>query len=147
MRHTVIAMLALLLGGTIASAQGPARTAKVKADNGTVITLNGCVMIGGATSYLLTNLKGDSSGTTAAKGDTAAGSYALIGRDGVDLSAHINQQVELTGVLVRAATRGDHDDKFTVKEPAGTTKVKVARGPANQFLVATVKTVAPACAP
>jgi len=147
---------ALLLIATAASAQDrtPTTDTKVKADNGSVETLTGCVMIGGATNFLLTNI-------TARAGDDkkpsqSGGSYALTERDGVDLGQYINQRVQLTGVFVPAATKGDGDDKFEIKETtkagnsAGqgrTTRqtVKVDRGAANQFLVATVKAVAPRC--
>jgi len=130
---------------------------KVKSDNGTVETLTGCVMIGGGTNFLLTNITARA--TDDKKPSPAAVSYALTERDGVDLSRYINQRVQLTGVFVPAATKGDHDDKFEIKgdTKAGTTgdaghtaakreTVKVQRGASDQFLVATVRSMAQQCA-
>jgi hypothetical protein len=149
---------ALVLTGAVVSAQERkvATETKVKSDNGTVETLTGCVMIGGATNFLLTNI------TAAPAADNRKSqsgvSYALMERDGVDLGQYINQRVQLTGVFVPAATKGDRDDKFEIKErkkvdakgdatktTASKETVKVARGAVNQFLVATVKAVAPGC--
>ena len=163
---------ALLLTGAVTSAQErttPTNTAptntvqtkpatadvKVKSDNGSVETLTGCVMIGGATSFLLTNITARVADDK--KPSAASVSYPLTERDGVDLSRYINQRVQLTGVFVPAATKGDRDDKFEIKtrksdakgEPTASTRetVKVPRGAGNQFLVASVKPVAPQCEP
>ena len=149
---------ALLLSGAIAAAQD--RTVKtdtkVKSDNGTVETVTGCVMIGGATNFLLTNITARIADDK--KPSSPSVSYALMERDGVDLGQYINQRVQLTGVFVPAATKSDHDDKFEVKETrkvdansgSGQTTsarqtVKVERGAANQFIVASVKAIAPRC--
>jgi hypothetical protein len=149
---------ALLLTAAAASAQEGKTTTdvKVKSDNGAVETLTGCVMIGGATSFLLTNITARVADDK--KPSPASVSYALTERDGVDLSRYINQRVQLIGVFVPAATKGDRDDKFEIKEttksdPKGDSghtastreTVKVPRGAANQFLVASVKAVAPQC--
>jgi hypothetical protein len=61
-------------------------------------------------------------------------------------------------VVVPAATKGDRDDKIELKETttvkgengpdktsSAATTVKVARGADSQFLVASLKTVAPNC--
>ncbi len=129
---------------------------KVKSDNGSVETLTGCVMIGGGTNFMLTNITARVADDK--KPSPASVTYALTERDGVDLGQYINQRVQLTGVFVPAATKGDRDDKFEIKEttkvdqkgrPGQTTStretVKVDRGPANQFLVASVKGVAQGC--
>jgi len=130
---------------------------KVTSDNGAVETLTGCVMIGGGTNFLLTNITARVADNK--KPSPAGVSYALTERDGVDLSRYINQRVQLIGVFVPAATKGDRDDKFEIKETrkpdtsgdAGHTAtkrdtVKVQRGAADQFLVASVRPVAPQCA-
>jgi hypothetical protein len=161
MRYAIAGILvAVTLTGSPADAQDKqvTTTTKVKADNGTAVTLTGCVMIGGATSFLLTNIT--SQHVEHDKQDKAAtsASYALIERDGLDLGSYIHQRVELTGVFVPAATKGDDDDKIEItkttdvdvkngpdRKSSSSETVKVARGPANQFLVATVKTVAPSC--
>lgn len=136
---------ALLLTGAVTSAQDRKATTdpKVKSDNGTVETLTGCVMIGGATSFLLTNITARVADEK--KPASPAVTYALTERDGVDLSRYINQRVQLTGVFVPAATKGDKDDKFEIKDKKTQETVKVARSAANQFLVAGVKAVAPTC--
>ena len=147
---------ALVLMASVVSAQERTATTdtKVKSDNGTVETLTGCVTIGGATNFLLTNI---TARVADSKQPSQAGtSYALMERDGVELGQYINQRVQLTGVFVPAATKGDRDDKFEIREtkkatgtdsPRQTTRetVKVDRGAANQFLVASVKAVAPRC--
>jgi len=163
MRHGTFAfLLAPLLAGAVAAAQDAKTTTntKVKSDNGQVVKVTGCVMIGGATNFLLTNITSeratpDKQGKTTPSGEPV---YALVERDGLDLGSYIDHQVELTGVVVPAATKGDRDDKIEIKETtkvdvenrpdktSSTAKtVKVARGATSQFLVASVKTVAPRC--
>jgi hypothetical protein len=159
MRHVISGcLIALSLAGT-ANAQAARITTdtKVKSDNGKVVTMIGCVMIGGGTSFMLSNITSERE-----KDDKAAthakGPYALIGREGLDLGLHINQKVELTGVVVPAAAKGDRDDKIKIEETTrvdvengpdrkstAATTVKVARGAMNQFLVASVKTLSPHC--
>ena len=156
---TIGLSFAVILTGAVAAAQDTRTTTDttVKSDNGKVITMTGCVMIGGATNFLLANItpKPDEHDKTEL---SAGGSYALVEREGLDLSSYIDHRVELTGVVVPAATKGDHDDKIKIKEttkvdsPNASDKksstsatVKVARGPANQFLVASVKALAPTC--
>ena len=150
MRSAITGCLLMLLSGTIVAAQQPKTTAetKVKSDNGTVVTLVGCVEIGGGTSFVLTNISSE------------RGSYALKEREGLDLGPYIQQKVELTGVVVPAATSSDKDDKIKVKDTtkvdvkngpdkktSTATTVKVQRGAQPQFLVASVKTLAPTCQP
>jgi len=161
MRHATSGFLLAVLSTAVLTAQDSKTTAttKVTSDNGTVVTATGCVMIGGATNFMLTNVVSRSDKPNGTPSPTG-GSYALIERDGVDLGSHIQQKVELTGVIVPAATKGDKDDKFTVKESTNVaaaegrdktsstkTTVKVARGASGQFLVASVKTLAPTCQP
>jgi len=151
-------LFALLLSGVVATAQTTTSTTrtKVKSDNGQVVTVTGCVMIGGATNFLLTVTS--EQGQREKVASPAGGSYALVERDNLDLGRYINQKVELTGVVVPAATKGDKDDKIKVKETrqvdvehgpdktSSTSKtVKVARGATTQFIVASVKTLAPVC--
>lgn len=159
MRHPVPSLLlAVILTAAAVNAQTskPTSETKVKSDNGQVVTLTGCMMIGGATNFLLTVAsERDAHDKTAAH---AGGSYALIERDNLDLGRYINQAVELTGVIVPAATKGDADDKIKIKETgradaeqgsdrksSASKTVKVARGATPQFIVASVKTLAPVC--
>jgi hypothetical protein len=163
MRHDTFAfLLALVLAGAVTAAQDTKTTTntKVKSDNGQVVTVTGCVMIGGGTNFLLTNITServtpDKQGKTTSSDEPV---YALVERDGLDLGSSIDHQVELTGVVVPAATKSDRDDKIEIKETtkvdvangpdkkSSTAKtVKVARGATNQFLVASVKIIAPTC--
>ena len=161
MRHGTSAfLLVVVLSGATAAGQAANTTAdtKVKSDNGKVVIMTGCLEIGtGGTSFMLTNITSqrEQHGKPL---PPAGGSSPLIGREGLDLGPFINQKVELTGVVVPAATKSDADDKITIKEPtkvdgengrdkkASSAKtVKVARGPATQFVVASVKALAPSC--
>ena len=160
MRNVILSVVAAVsLTATISSAQQTTVTTdtKVKSDNGKVVTMVGCVMIGGGTSFVLSNITTEREQDAAAS-SRARGPYALIGRDGLDLGPFIHQKVELTGVVVPPATKGDRDDKFKVEETTRAdvdngrdrksrtaTTVKVARGSMHQFLVASVKTLAPNC--
>jgi len=144
-RSTFSFLCALLLTSAVGIAQTKSTTGtKVTSDNGQVVTLTGCVMIGGATNFLLTvTSEREPHDKQAAP---AGGSYALIERDNLDLGRYINQRVELTGVVVPAATKGDNDDKIKVKDQASATRtVKVARGASTQFIVASVKMLSPVC--
>ena len=158
MRYVLTPVLFALSLTTVA-AQNPNVTTdtRVKSDNGKVVTMVGCVMIGGGTSFTLSNIATErEQGTNQAT--RPHGPYALVPREGLDLGPFIHQRVELTGVVVPPATKGDGDDKFEVKETTkadvgrgrdrkstAATTVKVARGPMHQFLVASVKTLAPNC--
>ena len=160
MRHTVTSSLcALLLAGAVVTAQTTKSTTetKVKSDNGQVVVVIGCVMIGGATNFLLT-VTSEREQHEKVASSHAGGSYALIEREHLDLGRYINQTVELTGVVVPAATKSDADDKINIKDTtrvdvehgpdkksSATKTVKVARGAATQFVVASVKTLAPVC--
>ena len=149
MRGTITSYLLVLLSSTVVAAQAAKTTAdtQVKSDNGKVVTMTGCVEIGGGTSYVLTNITSEQGRD--AKASAAAGPYSLIERKGLDLGPYIQQKVQLTGVIVPAATSRDGDDKIKVKEPSSeaTTTLKVKRSAGAQFLVASVKTLAPSCQP
>jgi hypothetical protein len=153
--------LALLLSSTVVAAQDAKVTTdtKVTSDDGKVITMIGCVEIGGGTSFVLTNITAELDQHKRSQ-SPPDGAYALVERKGLDLGPYIQQKVELTGVAVPAATRRDAQDKIKIKETtkvevkqgpdkksSDATTVKVARGAAPQFLVASVKTLAPTCQP
>jgi hypothetical protein len=154
MRKAAGCACVLLLSGTVVAAQDAKVTtdSKVTSDDGKVkvVKMTGCVEVGGGTGYVLTNITSE----------PAVGAYPLVERKGLDLGPYIQQKVELTGVVVPAATKGDTQDKIKVKDTtrvdvkdgpdktsSTTTRVKVARGAATQFLVASVKTLAPSCQP
>jgi hypothetical protein len=151
----------LLLGGTLVSAQDAKVTteSKVRSDDGKVIKMTGCVEIGGGTSFVLTNITSEQDQRDR-EHVPPVGAYALVERKGLDLGPYIQQRVELTGVVVPAATRRDTQDKIKIKETTRVdveqgpdqkstkaTTVNVARGATPQFLVASVKTLAPSCQP
>lgn len=148
MRSAAASCLLILLSATIVAAQEAKTTTgtNVKSDNGKVVTMTGCVEIGGGTSFVLTNITSERERHDT-KASPPAGSYSLVAREGLDLGPYIQQKVELTGVVVPAATRRDGDDKIKIKEPTKATTVKVKRGAESQFLVASVKTLAPSCQP
>jgi len=154
-------LFAFLLSSTIVAAQEARITTdtKVKSDNGKVVTMMGCVEIGGGTSFVLTNITSEHD-QHAKKPSAPGGPYSLVAREGLDLGPFIQQKVELTGVVVPAATGHDTDDKIRIKETtrvdvkngpdkksSAATTVKVARSAEAQFLVASVKTLALSCQP
>ena len=141
--------VALLSGGVVAAQQATGSTdPKVKADDGKVVTMVGCVEIGGGTSFVLTNITSERDSHQKSK-TPPPGPYALVERKGLDLGPFIQQKVQLTGVIVPAATQSDTQEKIKVKEQTSSesTTVKVPRGSSAQFLVATIKTLAPTCQP
>ena len=159
MHRTTSTVLFALLVSTAAAAQDATVTTRteVKSDNGKVVTMTGCMMIGGGTSFMLANITSEHEQhqkTSAHEG----GPYALVPREGLDIGPYVNQKVELTGVVVPAATKGDRDDKIEIRETtkvdvangpdkksSAKTTARVARGASSQFLVASVKMLSPHC--
>lgn len=139
--------LVLVASGAGAQESAVAPDTRVKSDNGKVVTMTGCVMIGGGTSFMLSNITSEHEKGDKGQAPVHSGGYALVERAGLELGPFINQKVELTGVVVPAATKGDRDDKIEIKESptSKTTTVKVARGDVHQFLVASVKMLSPNC--
>lgn len=159
MRYVLPLFLSAICVATTAEAQVAKTTTdtQVKSDNGKVVTMVGCVMIGGGTSFTLSNITSERE-TRDKNATPARGPYALVPREGLDLGPYINQKVQLTGVVVLPATKGDRDDKIEIRETTkadvvngpdrkstAATTVKVARGAMNQFLVATVTALSPHC--
>jgi hypothetical protein len=158
MRQMIVGCLCALILVADAGAQNGNVTTdtKVTSDNGKVVTMIGCVMIGGGTNFTLANIISETP-----KDDRTAragGPYALVEREGLDLGPYIGQRVEVKAVAVPPAAKGDRDDKISIKETTksdvengadrksnATTTVKVARGAMPQFLVASVKMLSPHC--
>src|SRR4030095_8381045 len=130
---------------------------KIKTDDGKVITTAGCV-IGGAGSYTLSRATPvvEERVTVGTSGTVV--SYTLVPRGGVDLTTHVGQQVQVTGVLIPAAGKGDDDAKIKVQEKTKadiedspdaksktTAKVEVPRGASAQLAVTSVKMVGATC--
>ena len=135
---------------------------RIKVDDAKVMAISGCLG-GGPTSFTLSNVVAASVPSQKDDRKTAGSaalleSYALVPRDGVALAAHVGHRVELTGVVVPPATKGDDDAKIEVKEQTQvkrenapdskaetTTKARIARGPEAQFAVTSLKMVSPVC--
>lgn len=134
---------------------------RIKVDDAKVMSIRGCLG-GGPTSFTLSNVVAASVPGQKDDRKTAGSglleSYALVPRDGVALAAHVGHRVELTGVVVPPATKGDDDAKIEVKEQTQvkrenapdsktetTTKARIARGPEAQFAVTSLKMVSPVC--
>ena len=137
----------------------------IKADDAKVMTVSGCLSSAGASSFVLTNAvtatdpakkKDDDKKSVGTSG--VVSSYALVPQSGVSLAPHVGHRVELTGVVVDAAKKGDDDAKVKIDEKTevkregapdskaeSTTKARIARGPEAQFAVASVKMVSPVC--
>jgi hypothetical protein len=153
--------LALCLAASASAQDTKIKTeTTVKADNGKVMTMTGCLTAAGGGAFVLGNIEehGKSKSDRETVGTSGLSPYALTPREGLDLGPHIGQKVEVTGVLVPAAKNGDHDDKIQVtektrievedapdKKDERKTEVKVQRGPVDQFMVASVKDLRTAC--
>jgi hypothetical protein len=153
-------VVALCFAAASLGAQDSATTktkTTVKADDGKVVTTTGC-LIGGPSSYTLTRATPivEERVTIGTSGTVV--SYTLIPRGSVDLTTHVGQQVEVTGVMIPAATKGDNDAKIKVQERTKTdvdnapdaksksnTKVEVPRGANPQLAVTSVKMVGASC--
>ena len=132
---------------------------RIKADDATILAISGCLS-GGPTSFTLSNVVAASVPNRKDDRKTTGllDSYALLPRDGVALAPHVGHRVELTGVVIPPATKGDDDAKIEVKEQTQvkrenapdskaetTTKARLARGPEAQFAVTALKMVSPVC--
>jgi hypothetical protein len=136
---------------------------RIKADDAKVMTISGCLG-GGPSNFTLSNVVAAASPSDKKDDRKAAGtaglldSYVLMARDGVSLAAHVGHRVELMGVVVPPATKGDDDAKIEVKEQTQvkrenapdsktetTTKARIARGAEAQFAVTSLKMISPVC--
>jgi hypothetical protein len=164
MRHVISGCALVLCVAVSASAQDAKIKTQtdIKADNGKVVTMTGCLMRGG-TDFVLSSVeelgKNGKRKDKETVGTTGVSPYALSPREGLDLAPHLGQRVELTGVIVPAATKHDHDDKIEVKDKTKLeiedapdqhseqkTEVKVDRGATDTLVVASVKDLKMACA-
>jgi hypothetical protein len=156
-----VGAFALFVTGITVAAQDAQVTSdrKVSSQDGKVVTMSGCVEVGGGTSFVLTNITSEQARHERTP-SLPAGALPVVELKGFDLGPYIQQRVELTGVVVPAASKRDTQDKIKVKETtrvdgaegsektsSEATTVKVARGAAAQFLVASVKSLAPTCQP
>ena len=137
------------------------RETRIKADDARVMAIRGCLG-GGAPNFVLTNVVAaelpEGKGGERARASAPVNSYALVPREGLSLAAHVGQRVELVGVVVEAAQKGEGDAKIEVREKTEverdgapdtrtetTTKARIARGPTAQFAVTSAKMISPVC--
>ena len=164
MVRTISSCVLALFAAAVVSAQDTTikSETRIKADDAKVLTITGCLG-GGPTNFSLSNVVAATPGDT--KDDRKAvgtagllDSYVLMPRDGIALAPHVGHRVELTGVVVPPATKGDDDAKIEVKETTQvqrenapdsktetTTRARIARGPEAQFAVASLKMISPVC--
>lgn len=167
MTRTIASCVMALLAAAALHAQDTTikQETKIKADDAKVVTVDGCLS-GSGSSFILTNavaatVAGDKDKKDAKKTVGTSGvvsSYALVPREGVTLAPHIGHRVELVGVVINPATKGDDDAKVKVEDKTKverdnapdsksktTTKSEIARGPNAQFAVTSVKMISPVC--
>jgi hypothetical protein len=138
---------------------------RIKADDAKVMTVTGCLS-GGPDVYVLNNVSvaqvpGTTDDDKAKKPVGTSGvaaSYDLVSPQGLSLASHVGHKVEVVGVVVDPAKKGDDDAKIQIKERTEvqredapdskvetTTKARIARGPSAQFAVTSLKSVSPIC--
>lgn len=139
---------------------------KIKSDDGKVVTLRGC-LAGSPPTFTLDHASSAAVARSEAKAERKSGeigttgtadSYMLTPREGVDLVPQVGHMVEVTGVLIPAATKHDDDAKVKVKDRTkierehapdskvkSNTKADVPRGSTPQLAVTSVKMLAPSC--
>jgi hypothetical protein len=136
---------------------------KIKADDAKVMTIDGCLS-GSGSNFMLTNavaatVAGDKKAEKKTVGTSGVvDSYALVPQGGVSLTPHLGHRVELVGVVIAPAKKGDNDAKLKVDEKTTvqrdnapdsksktTSKAEIARGPNAQFAVTSVKMISPVC--
>jgi hypothetical protein len=160
MRRVISTCVVALFAAASLSAQKDATIkseTKIKTDDGKVVTTSGC-LIGSPSSYTLSRATPVVQERVTVGTSGTVVSYTLVPRGGVDLTTHIGQQVEVTGVLVPAAGKGGDDAKIKVQEKSkaeiedspdakskSNTKVEVPRGAYPQLAVTSVKMVGATC--
>ena len=165
MFRTISSCILALVAATAVHAQDTTikSETRIKADDAKVMSLSGCLG-GGPTNFTLSNVVAAAAPNDKKNDGKAVGtaglldSYVLVARDGVALAPHVGHRVELTGVVVPPATKGDDDAKVEVTERTQvqrenapdsktetTTKARIARGPEAQFAVASLKMISPVC--
>ncbi len=136
---------------------------KIKADDAKVMTIDGCLN-GSGSNFMLTNavaarVAGDKKDEKKSVGTSGVvESYALVPQGGVSLTPHVGHRVELVGVVIDAAKKGDNDAKVKIEDRTKvdrdnapdsksktTSKAEIARGPNAQFAVTSVKMISPVC--
>jgi len=163
MRRVITACaVALCFAAASASASDDHATVKsktkIKADDGKVVSATGCLSNEGAGFRLahatpVTIEKRVSVGTSG-----TVVSYMVVPRDGVDLTSHVGQMVEVTGVLIPASKDNDDTTKIKVKNRTkadvedapdakgkSETKLEVPQTAVPQLAVTSVKMVGQTC--
>ena len=131
---------------------------KINSDDAKPATFAGC-LTGGPTGYMLTNVAGNARSRDHAIGTSGVvAEYDLTPREGVDLSSHVGERVEISAIMVKAATKHDDDAKVEIRNRTkveadhqpdqtskSTTKAEIPRGPLPKLAVMTVRTISPTC--
>ena len=134
---------------------------KIKADDAKVVTMTGCLQ-GGPSLFTLANAvvpKAEARKLRKSVGTTGtAGVYELSPREGIELGSFVGQQVQVTGVMIPAATAHDKHTKIEIKQKTKAeiehqpdqksetkTKADIAKGESPTFSVVSVKGQGTSC--
>lgn len=135
---------------------------KVKADDAQVVSITGCLE-GGPSVFLLSHAvipKDQSKKVRKIVGTTGtADTYELTAQQGVELAESVGHQVQVTGVMIPAATASDKHTNIEVKQKTkveaehqpdqkteSKTKAEIAKTDYPMFSVVSVKDVSSSCA-
>ena len=162
MRRVITACaVALCFAAASASAQDDATIkskTKIKADDGKVVTATGCLMNEGPSFTLAhaTPVTVEKRVTVGTSGTVV--SYTVVPRDGVDLTSHVGQMVEVTGVMIPASKDNDNKTKIKVENKTkadiddapdskakSKAKIEVPQAAVPQLAVTSVKMVGQTC--
>lgn len=155
--------LAICVGAVSAHAQDAKikSETRIKADDAKVVTMTGCLQ-GGPSLFTLANAnlsKDEAKKLRKSVGTSGtAGIYDLTPREGVELGNLVGQQVEVTGVMIPAATAHDKHTTIEIKEKTkveaehqpdqkteSKTKAEIAKGERPTFSVVSVKPHGTSC--
>jgi hypothetical protein len=164
-----VALACVISAGVSAQDTKVKTQSTVKADDAKAVTFTGCLQSGTeATSFVLakavpvskTTSTETATGTTGTPTTTTTTTttYALIPSETVELKSNVGQKVEVTGLVIPAATSKDDDAKIKAEtktkienEKIPDTKVKetakadVARGATPQLKVISIKPLGESC--
>lgn len=163
-RAIYMCALAICVGAIPAHAQNAKvkSETKVKADDAQVVTMTGCLE-GGPSVFLLSHAvipKDQAKKVRKIVGTTGTtDTYELTPQQGVELADNVGRQVQVTGVMIPAATAHDKHTNIEVKEKSkvevehqpdqkseSKTKAEIAKSDHPTFNVVSIKPAGPTCA-
>jgi hypothetical protein len=166
MRRVFPTCLLAFVFAAVAAAQDAKIETKttIDADDAKAVVVTGC-LAGGPTSFTLSNIApADASIARERRADAPVGTsgaiamYQLTAREGVNLTTHVGQRVQITGAALKASRDKDDDAEVTVKEETRVdledgrdskaetrTRVEVPKGSSPKLLVTSVKMVSTSC--